>query len=146
MRRFAFSRLMSIVVLVPLMALALFGGILSHSSWSRYSDLSAASSVLRVAVATGRFVGIAIPGEGGLNRDVIAGAGDRGQLAAVRRVTDEHYRAVREAGAALSVKVPALEQQLRALDDHMRGIVGLRAQIDANALKAANDSTKVISL
>jgi len=73
MRRFAFSRLMSIVVFVPLVALALFGGILSYNSWSRYSDLSGASSVLRVAAAAARFVGIAIPGEGGLNRDVIEG-------------------------------------------------------------------------
>ena len=79
MRRFAFSRLMSIVVFVPLVGLALFGGILSYNSWSRYSELSGASSVLRVAVATARFVGIAIPGEGGLNRDVIAGTGDRAQ-------------------------------------------------------------------
>jgi methyl-accepting chemotaxis protein len=145
MRRFAFSRLMSFVVLVPLVALAILGGILSYASWSRYSELSGASSVLRVAVATARFVGIAIPGEGGLNRDVIAGTGDRAQLATARRVMDEHYRAMHDAGTAMTVRIPTIDQQLKALDEHMRGIVALRAQIDANALKAANDSTKVIS-
>ena len=145
MRRFAFSRLMSFVVFVPLVALAILGGILSTSSWSRYSELSGASSVLRVAVATARFVGIAIPGEGGLNRDVIAGTGDRAQLASVRRVMDDHFRALHDAGAAMTVRIPTIDQQLKALDEHMRGIVALRQQIDANALKAANDSTKVIS-
>jgi methyl-accepting chemotaxis protein len=145
MRAVAFSRLLMLVVLVPLGGLAMFGLQLTYDSWSRYRDLSDASSVLRLAVATARFVGIAIPREGPLNRDVIAGTGDRSGLGSVRRVTDEDYRAMHDAGAALSVKLPKIEQQLRALDDHMRAIVALRAQIDANALKSPNDSTKVIS-
>jgi methyl-accepting chemotaxis protein len=145
MRAVAFSRLLMLVVLVPLAGLAMFGLRLTYDSWSHYSDLSRASSVLRLAVATGRFVGIAIPGEGGLNRDVIAGTGDRAGLGPLRRIMDDDYRAMHDAGAALSVKTPRIEQELRALDDHMRAIVGLRAQIDANALKSPNDSTKVIS-
>ena len=144
MRRFAFSRLMSFVVLVPLVALAILGGILSYASWSRYSELSGASSVLRVAVATARFVGIAIPGEGGLNRDVIAGTGDRAQLATARRVMDEHYRAMHDAGTAMTVRIPTIDQQLKALDEHMRGIVALRAQIDAISVADRANTAKLI--
>jgi len=145
MRAVAFSRLLMLVVLVPLAGLAIFGLRLTYDSWSHYSDLSRASSVLRLAVATARFVGIAIPGEGGLNRDVIAGTGDRAGLGPLRRIMDDDYRAMHDAGAALTIKSPKIEQELRALDDHMRALVALRAQIDANALKSPNDSTKVIS-
>ena len=145
MRRFAFSRLMSLVAFVPLVAVAIFGGKLTLDSWSRYSDLSDASSVLRVAVATARFVGVAIPGEGGLNRDVIAGRGNRGELDRARHIVDDAYRVLHDAGTALAVKAPKVEDGLKGLDGHMRAIVALRAQIDANALKSPNDSTRVIS-
>ncbi len=145
MRRFAFSGLISFVVFLPLVALAIYGGILSYESWSRYNDLNGASSVLRVAVATARFVGLGIPAEGGLNRDVIAGTGDRAQLPAVRRAMDDYYRVLHDAGAAMTVTIPTIEQQLKALDEHMRRIVALRAQIDANAVKSGNDSTKFIA-
>jgi len=145
MRAVAFSRLLMLVVLVPLVGLAIFGLRLSYDSWSHYRHLSDASSVLRLAVATARFVGIAIPGEGGLNRNVIAGTGDRSGLGPLRRIMDDDYRALHDAGAALTVKLPKIEEQLRALDDHMRAVVALRAQIDANTIKSPNDSTKVIS-
>jgi methyl-accepting chemotaxis protein len=145
MRGIAFSRLLMIVVLVPLVALAIFGGRLTYDSWSRYSDLRQASAVLRLAVATARFVAIGIPAEGGLNRDVIAGTADRAQLAAARRLLDETYRGLHDAGAEMAGRIPVIDRQVTALEGHMRGIVALRSQIDANALKVPNDSTKVIS-
>jgi methyl-accepting chemotaxis protein len=144
MRRFAFSRLMSFVVFVPLVALAIFGGILSTSSWSRYSDLGSAASVLRVAVASARFAGVAVPGEGTLNRDLIMGRGDRSQIESKRRVTDDLVRNLRDAGAALAVKAPTLERQLKTLDEKIAAMIALRQQIDANALKSPNDSSKAI--
>jgi len=145
MRGIALSRLLMLVVLVPLIGLAICGGRLTYESWSSYSSLGDAMSVLRVAVASARFTGIGIPDEGGLNRDVIAGHGDRAQLPAARRLLDETYKALHDAGLALTVKAPTLERQLKAIDEHMRAIVALRAQVDANALKSPNDSTRIIS-
>ena len=113
MRGIAISRLLMVAVFVPLVGLAIFGGRLAYDAWSRYGDLSRASSVVRLAAATARFVGIAIPGEGGINRDVIAGNADRAKLASVRRVTDDHYRDLRDAGAALTVKAAAASRKPR---------------------------------
>ena len=99
MRGIAFSRLLMFVVLVPLAGLAIFGGKLSYDSWSRYNDLSRATSVLRLALATAKFVGVAIPGEGAMSRETIAGKNDPAGLEARRKTTDDLYRGVVEAGA-----------------------------------------------
>src|SRR5258706_13093506 len=80
MRGIAISRLLMFAVFVPLAGLALFGGWHSYDSWSRYSDLSRASSVLRLAVATSRLAGIAIPAEGAATREVVGGARDLAKL------------------------------------------------------------------
>ena len=145
MRRISLSRLLMIAVLVPLIGLALFGGRLTYFSWARYSDLSSAASLLRLAVATSRFVGVAIPGEGGLNRDVIAGTADRSQLPQLRRIMDDSFHELHDASAALTVRTPALDRQLSGLEGRFQQITALRSQIDANTLKSPNDSTKVFS-
>ncbi len=145
MRGIAFSRLLMVVVLVPLVGLAIFGGLLTYESWARYSVLSRASAVLRLAVVSARFAGVAIPGEGSLNRDMILGRADRSQIEPRRRVTDEIFRELRDAGAAVTVQNPRLEAQLQALDASIRAMIALRPQIDANALKSPNDSTKAIT-
>jgi methyl-accepting chemotaxis protein len=145
MRGIAFSRLLMLVVLVPLVGLAIFGARLTYDSWARYGDLSRVSSVLRLAVVSARFAGVAVPGEGSLNRDMILNRADRSQIEPRRRVTDEIFRELREAGAALAVQAPRLQAQVRTLDEHIRGMIALRPQVDAGALKSPNDSTRSIT-
>src|ERR1700730_16261474 len=100
-RRIAFSRLLMILVFLPLTAAMLCAAVLTYESWSRYNDLTRASSLLKLATAAGRLGGTAPPAEGAPTRAVIAGSGDRAALDAARRRTDELYRAVREAAAAV---------------------------------------------
>ena len=145
MRRITFSRLLLCAVMVPLVALAIFGGRLTYDSWSRYGELSRASSVLRLALSGARFAGVAIAGEGTLNRDIIMGRADRSQIEGKRKVTDDIFREMQDAGAALAVKAPRLDDQLQSLERDIRGMIALRSQIDAGALKTPNDSTKVIA-
>src|SRR5262249_6160702 len=132
MRRIAFSRLLMLVALVPLVGLAIFGARLTYDSWVRYGDLSRAASVLRLAGVSARLAGIAVPGEGSLNRDTILGRADRSQAEPKRRVTDQIFGELREAGAGLSIKTPKLEAQLRTLEENIRAMIALRPQIDAN--------------
>jgi methyl-accepting chemotaxis protein len=145
MRGIAISRLLILAVSVPLAGLAIFGGRLSYDSWSRYSELSHASSVLRLAVATARFAGLAVPAEGAATREVIGGTGDRARMEAARKVTDDAYAQVRPAAEAMTVREPKLDEQLRALDERMRAAVAMRAQVDANALKSPVASTVVLA-
>jgi hypothetical protein len=145
MRGIAISRLLMFAVFVPLAGLAIFGGWLTYDGWSRYSELSRASSVLRLALATARFAGIAIPAEGAATREVVGGSGDRARMEAGRRLTDEYYAKLRSAADALAVREPKLDEQLRSLDERMRAIQSMRAQVDANALKSSVASTQVLA-
>src|SRR5579872_2004327 len=100
MRRIAFTKLLMILVSVPLLAAIIGAGALAYQSWSRYGDLARASSLLRLAAAAGRFGGTAIPGEGAANREYLSGSTSRETLDVQRRKTDDLFRALREAAAA----------------------------------------------
>jgi methyl-accepting chemotaxis protein len=143
MRRLAFSRILVIVALVPTAALALFAMTLVLDGWSRYRELADASSMLRLAVATSRFAGIAVPGEGGAGRDYIAGA-DHSGLNSRRPVTDELFRALREAAAAADVSDAAINEHLQFINDRMRQIGEFRAKVDARAVPQV-ESTRFLA-
>jgi methyl-accepting chemotaxis protein len=145
MRAISFSKLLLLVVFIPLTALMLFVGELTYESWTRYAELSRASTLLRLAVAVGRFSGIAIPAEGAATREIIAGASNRSVVDAQRRVTDDLYRAVREAAAANAVQDARIEGHLKALEDRMREIAAMREKVDAKAVAAPTASTAVLA-
>src|ERR1700751_3886446 len=90
-QRIAFSKLLLILVLVPLAAAALFAGTLAYESWQRYGDLTRASSLMRLAVAVARFSGLAIPAEGAMSREIVAGGGNPADYDARRRMTEDLY-------------------------------------------------------
>jgi methyl-accepting chemotaxis protein len=136
---------LALVVLVPVIGLAIFGGRLTYDSWSRYRDLDSASSVLRLAVATARFAGVAIPGEGGMSREFVNGTADRAKLDAQRQITDEHYRAIREAVTGLTTHDEKLDRQIKLLDERMNAILALRQKLDAGEIKVAAATTAVIA-
>jgi methyl-accepting chemotaxis protein len=131
LRRIAFSRLLMIVVFLPLAAAILCAAMLAYESWSRYSDLSRASSLLQLATAAGRLGGIAIPAEGAATSQMKTRGDNKAALDALRRKTDELYRSVREAAAASVVKHAKIEEELRILDERMRDIAAMRESVDA---------------
>jgi methyl-accepting chemotaxis protein len=144
-RRIAFSRLLMILVCVPLLAAILCAGVLTYQSWSRYGDLVRASSLLRLAAAAGRFAGMGIPGEGASTREFLLGTGDKATLDAQRRRIDDFYRGVREAAAANIVQDARIAEHLQVLDDRMREITALRDKIDAKTITSLDAITGTLS-
>ena len=134
MQRMSFSKLLSLLVFAPLAAVVLFAGTLGYESWSRFEDLTRASSLLRLAVATARFGGLAIPAEGRGGREYMTGAAPKSTLDAQRRTTEEFYRELRDAASAVTVKDPRIEEHLRALEERMRIIMATRVKVDAKAI------------
>lgn len=136
MRRLAFSKLLLLVVLIPLIALALFASRLTYESWVRYDNLTRATSLLRLAVAASQFAGLAVPGEGAVSRDFLA-SGDMAKLTAQRNTTDSLYRAMREAAAANVVKDVRIDEHLRFIDEKMRAFLAARPKIDDKSMPAS---------
>src|SRR5580692_6447028 len=73
LRRIAFSKLLMILVSAPLAAAMLCAAMLA-----------------RLAIATARLGGIAIPAEGGATRELINGTGNKAAVDAARHNTDEY--------------------------------------------------------
>ncbi len=132
MRKIAFSRLLVAVIMVPVTAMILFAGVNSYQSWMRYSELVRASSLVRLAFAVGRFTGVAIPGEGSSTRELLGGSGSREAVEKARGITDDLYRAVREAAAANAIKDPRVDEQFATLEQRMREIISLRQKLDTD--------------
>jgi methyl-accepting chemotaxis protein len=145
MRKLSFSKLLLIIAAVPLLAMTMFAGRLAYESWSRYSDVTRASSLVRLSVAISRFAGIATPGEGAISREVVAGRGDKTTLDARRKTTDQFYAAVRETAAANVIKDGKIEEHLRDIDARMTALREMREKLDAKQLTSPTATTAVIA-
>jgi methyl-accepting chemotaxis protein len=132
-RKLAFSKLLLIVALVPLLAMAGFAAVLTFASWTRYRDLVNASAVLRLAVVTSRLNGTATITEGAATR-VFLNGGDRTALDARRRATDELYGQVQNAAAALAAKDARIENYVKTFP---ADLAAFRQKVDAKSLTAA---------
>ncbi len=144
MRRLTFSQLLLAIILVPVLVSALFAARLAYESWERYRNLTQANSLLHVAVATSRLVGISIPGLGAAGR-AYAADGDAAKLAAARTLADTHYRAVGEAAAANTVKDDRLAAQLKMLAERIQQLDGAWAKVKDRTL-SANDLSAMLTL
>jgi methyl-accepting chemotaxis protein len=144
-QRIAFSRLLLILVLVPLFAATLFAGTLAYESYQRYSNLTRVSSLLHLAVAVARFSGLGVPAEGALSREAVSGGDSQSALHAQQRATDDFYRGVREAAAANLVQDAKIDDHLRALEQVMQNVKALRERIDAKVAMKPQDTTIVLA-
>ncbi|WP_296521777.1 methyl-accepting chemotaxis protein [Rhodoplanes sp.] len=144
MRRIPLFRLLLLLVSIPVLGLAVFGTQLAWESWSRYSDLTRASSLLRLAVATSRLA-TALPPEATAERELIAGTGDRARTEELRRVVDTLYAGFRETVTPDVLKHPAIERHVRGLEDKMQKVREIRQQIDAKAVQNVAAATLAVA-
>jgi methyl-accepting chemotaxis protein len=139
MGRLSFSRLLLLVALVPVVAFGLLAGRMTWDSWERYSDLTRAHSLLRLAVAAGRLAGIGMPGEGAATRDYLVD-GNKEKLAEQRAKTDAMYRAVTAAAVALKTMDGGIVAHLNALAEQMHDLTAMRPRIDS---KVESNSARI---
>jgi methyl-accepting chemotaxis protein len=131
MRHLKFSRLLAIVVVIPVLAMALFAGSMTYESWTRYSVLRQSESLLRLAVAAGRLGLLAMPTEGGASRAFLAGGG-KADLDGARANTDKLYGELKQAAAANGTGDAVSNGYLRSIDDNMRQqFTAFRGRVDA---------------
>jgi methyl-accepting chemotaxis protein len=133
MRRIAFTRLLIIVIFVPVVVLTLFAGRLTYEQWLKYRVLTAAEQTLRLAVTVTRFVSFSFPAEGGAERNFLSGSGTKAQLDERRRITDEGYKDLRAVVAAVAPSDAKIVEQLKTLDSRLGQQPAFRAKIDSKA-------------
>ncbi|RAI44355.1 methyl-accepting chemotaxis protein [Rhodoplanes roseus] len=134
MRHMPLFRLLLLLVLIPVAGLAVFGGQLAWEGWSRYSDLSRASSVLRLALATSRLAEV-LPRQAAAERELIAGTGDRARTEALRREADAQFAVFRTAATPDVLQNPAIAAHVRGIEEKTAKFRDLRQQIDAGTVK-----------
>jgi methyl-accepting chemotaxis protein len=134
MKKQPLFRLLLLLTLLPVAGLALFGGQLVWQSWNRYTELTRASSLLRLALTTSRFA-TAIPREATAERELIAGTGDRAHAEELQRVVDREFTAFREAATAEVLTHAAISRHVREIEAKMQKLRDLRRQIDAKSVQ-----------
>jgi methyl-accepting chemotaxis protein len=119
MRRLGFSRLLLLLVTIPVFGLALLAGQLSYDAWTRYTTLARADSLLHLAVAAGRLGLAGLPGEGAASRALI-GDGDGSKLQAARANVDRLFSDLKQAAANNVVADAAIETCFKTVDERYR--------------------------
>jgi methyl-accepting chemotaxis protein len=137
MRRLGFSRLLLLLVAIPVLGLALLAGRLSYESWARYTALARAHSLLDLAVASGRLGLMGLPGEGGVSRDFLVDS-NKAKLDQARANVDKLYRNVKEAAAKNAVEDAAISASLKGMDERFQNqLPTFRRRVDDKTAQVA---------
>jgi methyl-accepting chemotaxis protein len=136
MQKLGFGRLLSLVVLVPLLALVGFGGILIFESYTAYRTIERASLLQRLASAISQLSSTGVPTEGRASYPFIASGSEeaRAKMLEQRPRTDAIYKEFREAAAAAGIQDPAAAELIRAVNASADGLAEIRRKADARAI------------
>ena len=137
MQKLALSRLLHLMVLVPLTALAVFGAILILDTWRAYQVMERVAALEQLVSAASRLV------VGGLNDEsakthpfVASGSAEaRAELNAARLRSDEAIRTFREAAASSNLSDPKARQLVDEIDRRLGGLQSFRAKADDRTLR-----------
>jgi methyl-accepting chemotaxis protein len=137
MRRLSFSRLLLVLIAIPVLGLALLAGQLSYESWTRYTALAKADSLLQLAVAAGRFGLQGLPAEGAVSRGFLAD-GDKAKLQSGRGNTDKLYGSLKEAASKNAVEDVAISANLKIIDERFQNqLQAFRRRVDDKTAQIA---------
>jgi methyl-accepting chemotaxis protein len=137
MRRLSFSRLLLLLIAIPVLGLTVLAGQLSYESWTRYTALARADSLLQLAAASGRLGLIGLPGEGAASRDFMAN-GDKAKLQAARGTVEKLYGALTEAAAKNPVADATITASLKNMDERFKNqLQAFRRRVDDRTAQVA---------
>ena len=134
MRKLGLSQLLFVILLLPLLALAVFAGILVNDSWNSYREVQRLAVLQRLASAANNFAMFGMPGEGRASYPFMAsGAEDlRAKLVEQRKVTDRAFAELKQAAADAALTDPVVTDLLRKIETRMTSMLpGLRQKVDA---------------
>src|SRR5262245_43709828 len=117
MRKLGLSQLLFVILLLPLLALAVFAGILVNDSWNNYREVQRLALLQRLASATANFAMVAMPGEGRATYPFLGSGSEetRAKMVEQRKVTDRIFAELKEAAAEAALDDPQVRELLQKI-------------------------------
>jgi methyl-accepting chemotaxis protein len=137
MRQLGLSRLLQLVVLVPLLATVAFGGVLGLETLDTFREIERPSSLERLVVAASRLTIKALNAESDASQTYVASGSEsqRAEMLAARQRSDGVVTSFREAARSADLADPKAVAMLAELERRLDGLEGFRARADARTLK-----------
>jgi methyl-accepting chemotaxis protein len=136
MRKLGLSRLLQAVVILPLVALAGFGGVLVFDTLTTYRQIERTATRQQfVAFASSMTTRVLSEETSATNSFAASRSEDRrGIMIAARQRSDEAIRSYKQAAAAADFSDPKVLEFLREIDRRLAGFKEFRAKADAGTL------------
>src|SRR5262245_48710109 len=133
MHKLGLSRLFSLVLILPLLALAGFAWVLLNQSWTAYREIKRVAALQHIVSASAKLAMTAMPGEGRTTYPYLAsGAPDAHErLVEQRKVTDRIYADFK---AESGISDPKLRDSVRFIETAMASIGAIRQRVDARTI------------
>jgi methyl-accepting chemotaxis protein len=137
MRKLGLSRLLQLVVLLPLAAMVAFGGILVLQTLNGYREVERLAALEQLVAAASRLTIKALNAESTAALAFTAsGSGpQRAEMNAARQRSDDAIRLFKEAAASARLSDPKAIGIVSDIDQRLGGLNGLRAKADARTLQ-----------
>ena len=135
MNKFGLSRLLQVIVFVPLLALATVGGVLVVESYRHYRDINQVTALERLVLAASQLTIGALNEESNLSHAFVASGGGRAldELIAARKRSDATIQAFQV--AARELQDDKAREFIGDIDRQLRELVTFRMKTDARTLQ-----------
>jgi methyl-accepting chemotaxis protein len=137
MHRLSLNRLLRLIMLVPLLALSIFGATIIVGAVRAYRDIETVAALEQLVTAARWLIVGALNDESTKTHPFVAGGGvpERSAMLTARLVSDEAIRSFKRAATASGISDPQAIEHIREIEGRLEGLTGFRAKADARSLQ-----------
>jgi methyl-accepting chemotaxis protein len=137
MRRLGLSRLLQLVVVVPLAAMAVFGGVLVLETLNAYRVIEHLSALDQLVVAASRLTVKALNAEADTTQSFMASGSEAGraEMKAARQYSDQVIRSFKSAVVTVNLPDPKAIEIIGDIEQRLGGLEAYRQKADTRTLE-----------
>ncbi len=137
MRNLGLGRLLQLLVLLPLLGAAVFGGVLMVDASSAYRQIDRLSSMVQFMSAAGQLVITALNQESTVTKSYVLSGSEpeRLEMNTARQRSDEAVRLFKETALSSGLSDPKAVELVGEIERRLEGLAGFRARADARTLQ-----------
>jgi methyl-accepting chemotaxis protein len=137
MRKLGLSRLLQLVVLVPLLAMMAFGGVLVLETLNAYREIEHLSALDQLVAAASRLTIKALNAESIASQSFVASGSEsqRAEMNAARPISDEAIRSFKNAAASAGLSDPKVVGIISEIERRLDSLESYRRKADVRTLE-----------